>query len=454
MKPFAAILALLCLTLPARAHDTMIVLDGSGSMWRRVDGRAKIEIARDALGSLVRALPAGARLGLMAYGHRRGGDCADIETLIPIGPLHPAAFTAAAARVTPRGRTPISASLQRAAETGARRIVLLSDGVETCVPDACADIRALRARGVDVTVHVIGFDIGGATQQAALACIAEATGGRFLPARNAAELARALADLTGAEAAPPPAPPPPVPAPAATETNLILEAVEVEGGPRVPVSWTLVALTDPPRDVLRSPLTFVRATVPPGEYEVRVAAGVVRVSERFRVSGIAQTHRVVLGIGTLQGVARLASGAAVTGGGWEVLADEVSGYGTGDRVATSSSTQPAFRLPQGSYRLRFRNGVIEQAADVVVQAGEVTPVAFDLGAGRVRAASDPGRPPVSWAVRRPDADRPLLSVATTTADFLLPEGEYVLVMRIGGQAVERPVTVRRGEVQEVRVARP
>ena len=453
MKTFLAALALLCLALPARAQDTMIVLDGSGSMWGRVDGRTKIEIARDALVGLVRALPAGTRLGLMAYGHRRAGDCADIETLIPAGPLDPAAFIAAAGRVTPRGRTPISASLQRAAETGAQRIVLLSDGIETCVPDACADIRALRARGVDVTVHVIGFDIGGAAQQAALACIAEATGGRFLPARRAADRARALAALPGAAAAPPPAPPPPAAPPQATETNLTLEAAEIEGGPRVAATWTLIALTDPPRQVLRSPLTFVTARVPPGDYEVRVSAGVVRLAERFRVTGAEQTHRVVLGIGTLRGVARLAEGGAVTGGAWTVLADEVSGYEPGERVVTSASTQPSFRLPQGSYRLRLRAGVIDQAVDVVVEAGQVTPVAFDLGAGRIRASSEPGRPAVMWAVRRPDGER-LLSVATTTADFLLPAGDYVLQMRVGREVVERPVTVRAGEVQEVRVPRP
>jgi Ca-activated chloride channel family protein len=454
MKTLFAALALLCLVAPARAQDTMIVLDGSGSMWGRVDGRTKIEIAREALGGLTRALPAGTRLGLMAYGHRRAGDCADIETLIPAGPLDPAAFAAAAGRVTPRGRTPISASLQRAAETGARRIVLLSDGIETCVPDACADIRALRARGVDVTVHVIGFDIGGAAQQAALACIAEATGGRFLPARNAADLARALADLTGAAAAPAPPPAPPAPPPAATETNLTLEAADIEGGPRVAANWRLIALTDPPREVLTSPLTFVTARVPPGDYEVRVTAGVVRLAERFRVSGAEQTHRVVLGIGTVPATARLAAGGAVTAGRWDVLADEVSGYEPGETVTGSASTQPTFRLPQGSYRVRFRSGVIEQAADIVVEAGRTTPLVFELGAGRIRAASEPGRPPVSWAVRRPDGDRPVLSVATTTADFLLPAGDYVLLMRVGGEVVERAVTVRAGQVQDVRVPRP
>lgn len=455
------LMRLLCLALlltpvaAPRAAETMIILDGSGSMWGRVDGRTKIEVARDALAGLTRALPAGSRLGLMAYGHRRAGDCADIETLIPPGPLDPARFAASAARVTPRGRTPISAALQQAARGGAGRIVLLSDGIETCVPDACADIRALRAQGVDVTVHVIGFDIAGAADRAALSCIAEATGGRFVPARSAADLARALAELAGAPPAALPAPAPPPAAPTVTETNLQLEAVDVEGGPLTAAAWRLVALTDPPREVLRTPITQVRTRVPPGDYEVHVTAGVVRFSEQFRVDGAQQTHRVVLGMGTLVTDARLAPGGAVVPGGWTVLADELSGYRTGERVTASALTNPTIRLPQGSYRIRFHSGPIERFTDVSIEAGVTTRLDLDLQAGRIQASSDNDRPFVSWAVRRAGEDRPLSSTATTVANFLLPAGEYVLMMRIGGRvAVERTIRLAAGEVQQVQIPRP
>jgi Ca-activated chloride channel family protein len=451
-----ALAALLLLPVTAaRAAETVIVLDGSGSMWGRVDGRTTIEIARDALAGLTRAMPPGSRLGLMAYGHRRAGDCADIETLIAPTTLDPARFAEAARRVTPRGRTPISAALRQAAQGGAGRIVLLSDGIETCVPDACADIRALRAQGVDVTVHVIGFDIAGAADRAALACIAEATGGRFVPARSAADLARALAELAGAppaalrEPAPSPAPP------TVTETNLSLEAVEVEGGPRVAATWRLVALSDPPREVLRSPLTHVQARVPPGDYEVHVTAGVVRLSEQFRVDGAQQAHRVVLGMGTVTARALLAPGAAAAPGGWTVLADEVSGYRTGDQVLRSSLTSPSLRLPQGSYRMRWTGGAIERVEDFAVEAGGTVALDFDLQAGRVRVASDPGRPFPSWAVRRAEEERVLASVATTTGDFLLPAGDYVVMLRLEGRvAAERRVSVAAGQVQELRIPRP
>jgi Ca-activated chloride channel family protein len=361
---------MLAAALPARAQDALLVLDASNSMWGRVDGRPKIAIARDAVGALARALPAGTRMGLMAYGHRRAGDCADIEVLIQPGPVDAAAF-ARAASVTPRGRTPIAQSITAAAER-APSIILVSDGIETCVPDPCAAVRALKARNAALLVHVIGFDVAEARDQAQLRCIAEATGGRFVAAANAADLARALAEVTATAPPVAPAARPASPASVVAETNLTLEAVEVEGGPTVPVgTWTLVALGDPPRSVLAdngSARPSVR--VSPGRYEVRVRAGTARISERFDTQGAQMTHRVVLNTGTLRPIGALAAGSPPSGGLWTVWADEVPGFRVGEEVASSGASQPAMRLMQGSYRVRFQAGTAVRETEVFVPAGE------------------------------------------------------------------------------------
>ena len=65
--------------------DSILVLDASGSMWGQIAGEAKIAIAKKVLGDLLSDLPADRRLGLIAYGHRRAGDCADIEELAAVG---------------------------------------------------------------------------------------------------------------------------------------------------------------------------------------------------------------------------------------------------------------------------------------------------------------------------------------------------------------------------------
>src|SRR6056297_905578 len=131
------------LTGTAMAQDeggTMIVLDGSGSMWGQIDGTAKIEIARDAIGRMLADWPEGRALGLMAYGHRREGDCEDIETLLSPGSLDRGALDAALGKITPRGKTPVGASVRAAAGTVGEdgSVVVVTDGLENCGADLCA----------------------------------------------------------------------------------------------------------------------------------------------------------------------------------------------------------------------------------------------------------------------------------------------------------------------------
>src|SRR5204862_7835409 len=99
----------------APAPDVMLILDASNSMWGRVDGRPKIVVARAAVVDLLRALPRGTRLGLMAYGHRRAADCSDIETIVPVGAVDADAVAARVNAISPRGRTPLTEAVRRAA---------------------------------------------------------------------------------------------------------------------------------------------------------------------------------------------------------------------------------------------------------------------------------------------------------------------------------------------------
>jgi len=195
---------------------TMLVLDASGSMWGQLEGRAKIDIAREALKALVTDWPRDRQVGLVVYGHRSKGDCADIETLIPVGTLDSGRLAATVDAINPKGKTPLSAAVRQAAEAlkyteDKATVVLLSDGKETCDLDPCALGAELERLGVDFTAHVIGFDVSQAADQAGLRCLAQNTGGRFIAAANAGELNRAL-EQTAKSPAPVPVPPP-APAP-------------------------------------------------------------------------------------------------------------------------------------------------------------------------------------------------------------------------------------------------
>ncbi len=201
---------------PARAAAeparTIIILDGSGSMWGVAGGKRKLVVARETVENVMSRLPADREVGLMAYGHRRKGDCGDIELLVP-----PAANSGPAVREAVKslrflGMTPLSAALRKAAEAlryteGPATVVLVTDGIETCDADPCATAAELEKAGVAFTAHVIGF---GLTREegAQVACIAQKTGGRYIEARDGASLDKALTE-TVSDA--PPAKPEPQP---------------------------------------------------------------------------------------------------------------------------------------------------------------------------------------------------------------------------------------------------
>ncbi len=191
---------------PQGPGQSMLVLDASGSMWGQIGGKPKIEIAREAVASMLGTWPASQQLGLMAYGHRSKGNCADIEMLKAPGALDKASFQQAVNALQPKGMTPISASVRMAAEQlkfSERKatVILVSDGEETCHADPCALGKELEKLGVDFTAHVVGFDIDkNPKAKAQLQCLASSTGGRYLDAKDAGELNKALREVAQAPA--------------------------------------------------------------------------------------------------------------------------------------------------------------------------------------------------------------------------------------------------------------
>ena len=188
----------------------ILVLDASGSMWGQIDGTPKIAIAREVIDRLLQSWDPNVELGVTAYGHREKGNCADIETLVPVGPTNRDSVMSAIDTLNPKGKTPLTDAVREAAETlryteERATVILVSDGKETCNVDPCAAAAELEASGVDFTVHVIGFDLD-ADEKAQLQCLAETTSGRFLSANNASELHEAMAATVELVAEPEPKP--------------------------------------------------------------------------------------------------------------------------------------------------------------------------------------------------------------------------------------------------------
>ena len=174
----------------------VIIFDASGSMRGKIDGVPKIKIAKDALKKVVKRWNPKVELGLTVYGHRRKGDCSDIETIVPIGKLNKEQIIKKVMAISPKGKTPISRALKRAANElnyteGNSTVILISDGKETCDPDPCGTAKELKKLGIGFVAHVIGFNVNKAADRQ-LRCIANATGGQYFNAKNADALKSAM----------------------------------------------------------------------------------------------------------------------------------------------------------------------------------------------------------------------------------------------------------------------
>jgi Ca-activated chloride channel family protein len=235
--------AALVLAAPVRADENvMVVFDGSNSMWGQIDGTAKIEIARDVMDNLLGEWVDDRTVGLMAYGHRRRGDCGDIEVLVSPGQGARQDILDRVNAITPTGKTPLTDAVEMAATALSHTdqpatVVLISDGVESCQRDPCALAESLERGGVDFTAHVVGFGLARDEDVASLSCIAEVTGGEYIAATNSEELGKAF-DAVGmavAEVAPEPAPAPePEPEAPSVAVNGPQSAV---GGSEITVTW-------------------------------------------------------------------------------------------------------------------------------------------------------------------------------------------------------------------------
>jgi len=192
----------------AEPGKTVLVMDASGSMWGKISDGYKIRVARDVVNNLLETLPADQEIGLVTYGHRETGSCDDIEVLVPPAAGTREAIATAIDSLDPKGRTPLSAAVIRAAdelgfEQSDATVILISDGKETCSMDPCAVAFELEKRGIDFIAHVVGFDVEKKSDQAQLQCLAENTGGLYFSAKSGSELTSALnkISLAMAEAA-------------------------------------------------------------------------------------------------------------------------------------------------------------------------------------------------------------------------------------------------------------
>ena len=182
------------------ATNVELIIDASNSMWGQIEGVAKIAIAKDVLEQIINGLPDEMNVGLRLYGHRYGLNdrraCQDTELNVPIGPIDKPVLIDIIKKIQPKGKTPLVFSVLQAGDdfkdipNGS--IILITDGIESCDGDIDAIAPALKESGIELKLHIVGFDIKEAEARAELEAIAKSTEGIYLDAKDSQELLSSL----------------------------------------------------------------------------------------------------------------------------------------------------------------------------------------------------------------------------------------------------------------------
>jgi Ca-activated chloride channel family protein len=150
-------------------------------------------------------VPDEVQLGIRTLGATYPGDdksigCKDSKLLYPIGPVDRTEAKTAVATLRPTGWTPIGYALRKADKDlgdsgGTRRIVLITDGEDSCgQPDPCDVARELAAHGTHLVIDTLGLTLDAGTREQ-LSCIARATGGTYTAVQHTDQLTDRLKQL-------------------------------------------------------------------------------------------------------------------------------------------------------------------------------------------------------------------------------------------------------------------
>ncbi|TIP24749.1 MAG: VWA domain-containing protein [Mesorhizobium sp.] len=466
----AAALLLWTTTLGLAADRVVIVLDASGSMWAQIDGKPKLEIARQSLRTVLQSVPADKEIGFMAYGHREKGSCEDIELIVPPQAGSAAAVSTAADRLKFIGKTPLTSAVRQAAEAlkyteDKATVILITDGLETCKGDPCALGKELRAAGVDFTVNVVGFGLT-ADEGKQVACLADNTGGKYIQASDEKALQDALVETIAAAPAPTPEPAPALPpaaAPEKPEFNFIPAVVLAEGGDPVTDgnSWEIYkATSDGTRgDYLATEYGAYKGNLEPGDYMIVARYGEAGTEQKITVeAGQVYKPLLTLNAGTLIIHPRPSEGAEVADGAAVVIAYPgvempATYYGDTKVVLPAGDQKVTVRIGQGEVTetIPLAAGKVVDK-DIVVGVGHVVANAYYTAGGDKADGSGIGFK-VFKAKKKIDGTRQEVAYAYgPDSKFDLPPDDYVLTATVDLAVVEQPFSVKAGEHQDVKIA--
>ncbi len=459
-------------SMAADAPRIQIVFDGSGSMWGKIpgDAGAKYTLAREALRQKLPALDRTAQVGLVLFGHRRRGDCGDIEQAVAPQAADKGRLVAPLETLNPKGRGPLALALVAAADalpgSGANdSLILVHDDPDNCQGDPCATATELKRVRPRLVVHVVSIGMKPEDLQR-MACVPRITSGQHFDAQDAAAVAPAIGEaLRLASLATPAGPPIAVPRPVEATRQpergppgLRLSVALADGGEPLggPTEWRILRAESPSEPVIEITEAAPSISLPPGSYIVEARRDFVEQKLAVEVGASRPTRAVVV---LNAGIVQL-SDPPFVGNGYgnpAVISLEERREGGAARVLWVGPAQAKeLVVPAGTYRVVLQDGQFRTERMIVVPSGSKGAPPLGVGTGRIRLdardnaeAGDPAGLVLFQVLEddpaAPGGRREVARSAAISPQFTLPAGTYHLVARKGPAEVRELIALRPGD---------
>lgn len=454
---------------------TQIIFDGSGSMWGKLpgDATAKYVLVREALRQTLPALDRTAEVGLVLYGHRRRGDCSDVEQAVTVSPLDPERLLAPLESVNPKGRGPLTLAMVAAADVlpsseGKTSLILVHDDYDNCQADPCQIAGELHRVRPKLAVHVVS--IGAKPEDVErMACVPRITGGRHFDVREASGVAPAIAEALRLATLEQPTSTLNVPRPRAVTRDMLgppglrLSATLGENDEPLaePLTWRIFREgEEASRPVAETTEAAPHLSLRPGKYVVEAQRDLVSVRQTVEVAENRPTPlNVQLEAGLIQLSPSPLAAADATGPSAAAISLVAEGEGAseGSRVVwVGPAEKRDLMVPPGSYRVVLQDGQYRAERSIVVPSGSrgAPPLATAAGHIRVEAKDHVGSEDSAEQVlfrvleddpSAPDGRREVARSAASQAEFTLPAGTYHLVARKGAAEARELIALRAGD---------
>jgi len=419
----------------------VLVIDASSSMGDKIGETAKLDTARAKLGEAVTQYGDQLSFGLVAFGHRKASNCADSEVLAKPGELSSDSFDKLLGGLAPKGQAPLAAAMSDAASLADASdehfdVVVVADGNDTCDTDVCVTADALKQKAKGLRVHVVGLSDKTAELDP-LACIATATGGKFVAATNESEFKQGLDTVLAAVAA----------RPAEGEGIAVAEGLDTQDAPLAQMApgETEVERSAPmgPGEtaVLKAPQTLVQRTLPPPKPE---PTRPVPVTFKALITEVGP---------------KLQDGLT-----WRVYNAKAATDGSYELISTHREATPTAALLPGEYLVNAAYGLSNLTKKITVETGRSVEETFVLNTGglALRAILANGEPCPEGSIRfdvlSDEEDqfgkrRTILADAQQRTIIRLNAGAYHVVSQYGdaNASVGVDVTVEPGRVTEATI---